>query len=181
MTASTLAAVAARVESAADGGSGKPLAFQLDGQSSLRGLLEKNGKAMLEEQMDYQRLLDGASFVLPLSATDNASAGNAGKTAVWGSSGFRDLADDDADGIDWDGQTRSVHLGMDKRLSEQALAGLALSWNDASFEYHDKANEPRQKRRIPIQHRQYPSLLRLEQCRLETLGHGRLRAGRDNH
>ena len=46
ITASTLAAVAARVESAADGGS-KPLAYQLDGQSSLRGLLEKNGKAIV--------------------------------------------------------------------------------------------------------------------------------------
>ena len=38
MTAGTLAAVAARVEAAADGsgGSGKPVAFQLDGRSSLR-------------------------------------------------------------------------------------------------------------------------------------------------
>ena len=74
MTASTLAAVAARVEAAADG-SGKPLAFELDGRSSLHALLEKNGKAMLEDTMDYQRLLDGASFVLPLSATDDASTG----------------------------------------------------------------------------------------------------------
>ena len=146
MTAGTLAAVAARVESAVDGGSGggKPLAYQLDGQSSLRGLLEKNGKAMLEDTMNYERLLDGASFVLPLSATDNASAGNAGKTAVWGSSDFRNLADDEDD-IDWDGQTRSAHLGIDKRLSKQALAGLALSWNDASFEYHDTANDPGRK------------------------------------
>ena len=136
MTAGTLAAVAARVESAADGGSGKPLAYQLDGQSSLRGLLEKNGKAMLEERMDYERLLDGASFVLPLSATDDASTGNAGKTAVWGSSDFRNLADEE-DGIDWDGQTRSTHLGIDKRLSERTLAGLALSWNDASFDFDD--------------------------------------------
>ena len=129
MTADTLAAVAARVESAADGvsGDGKPLAYQLDGQSSLRGLLEKNGKAMLEEQMDYERLLDGASFVLPLSATDDASAGNSGKMAVWGSSDFRNLADDE-DGLGRDGQTLSAHLGIDRRLSEQTLAGLALSW-----------------------------------------------------
>ena len=141
MTASTLAAVAARVESVADGvhGSGKPLAYQIDGQSSLRGLLEKNGKAMLEEQMDYQRLLDGASFVLPLSATDNASAGNAGKTAVWGSSDFRNLSDDEDD-LDWEGQTHSTHLGMDRRFSERTLAGLALSWNNASFDFHDTAN-----------------------------------------
>ena len=141
MTAGTLAAVAARVEAAADGsgGSGKPLAFELDGRSSLRRLLEKNGKAMLEETMDYQRLLDGASFVLPLSATDNASTGNTGKTAVWGSSGFHNLAADEDD-LEWDGKTLSVHLGLDKRLSEQALAGLALSWNDAGFDYHDTAD-----------------------------------------
>ena len=144
MTAGTLAAVAARVESAADGGSGKPLAYQLDGQSSLRGLLEKNGKAMLEERMDYERLLDGASFVLPLSATDDASTGNAGKTAVWGSSDFRNLADDEDD-IEWDGQTRSAHLGMDRRLSERTLAGLALSWNDAGFDFRDTANGANRK------------------------------------
>ena len=141
MTAGTLAAVAARVEAAADGsgGSGKPLAFELDGRSSLHALLEKNGKAMLEETMDYQRLLEGASFVLPLSATDDASTGNTDKTAVWGSSGFRNLAADEA-GLDWDGKTLSVHLGIDKRLSEQALAGLALSWNDAGFDYKDTAD-----------------------------------------
>ena len=147
MTASTLAAVAARVEAAVDGigGSGKPLAFELDGRSSLHALLEKNGKAMLEDTMDYQRLLDGASFVLPLplsalSATGNAPTGNPGKTAVWGSGDFRNLADDDADGLEWEGQTLSAHLGIDKRFSEQALAGLALSWNDASFDYKDDAD-----------------------------------------
>ena len=138
MTAGISAAVAARVEAAADG-SGKPLAFELDGRSSLRRLLEKNGKAMLEDRMDYERLLDGASFVLPLSATDDASSGNTGETAVWGSSGFRNLADN-ADGLDWEGKTLSAHLGIDKRLSEQALAGLALSWNDANFDYKDTAD-----------------------------------------
>ena len=53
ITASTLAAVGARVDAVAGGrggsaGSGKPLAYQLGGQSSLRGLLETHGKAMLE-------------------------------------------------------------------------------------------------------------------------------------
>ena len=64
---------------------------------------------------------------------------NTDKTAVWGSSGFRNLAADEA-GLDWDGKTLSVHLGLDKRLSEQALAGLALSWNDAGFDYKDTAD-----------------------------------------
>ena len=139
MTASTLAAVGARVESVADGGNGKPLAFELDGRSSLHALLEKNGKAMLEERMDYERLLDGASFVLPLSATDDASTGNTGEMAVWGNSDFHNLADDE-DSLEWEGKTLSVHLGIDKRLSEQALAGLALSWNDAGFDYRDTAD-----------------------------------------
>ena len=145
MTASTSAAVATRVESAADGigGSGKLVAFQLDGQSSLPGLLEKNGKAMLEDTMDYHRLLEGASFVLPLQstddATDNPSAGTTGKTAVWGSSDFGTLADDE-DGLDWDGKTQSVHLGIDRRLGKQTLAGLALSWNNASFDYEYDAD-----------------------------------------
>ena len=145
MTTSTSAAVATRVESAADGGrsSGKPLAFQLDGLSSLPGLLEKNGKAMLEDTMDYHRLLEGASFVLPLQATDDAtdnpSAGATGKTAVWGSSNFGTLADD-ADGLDWNGKTQSAHLGIDRRLGKQTLAGLALSWNDASFDYEYDAD-----------------------------------------
>ena len=147
MTAGTLAAVAARVESAADGvrGSGKPLAYQLDGQSSLRGLLEKNGKAMLEDTMDYQGLLDDASFVLsmPLSATSTAegdSGGHAGATALWGSSGSRNLADDE-DNLDWDGNVLSAHLGMDRQVSERTLAGLALSWNNANFDYHDTKND----------------------------------------
>ena len=139
MTASTLAAVGARVESVADGGSGKPLAFELDGRSSLHALLEKNGKAMLEERMDYERLLDGASFVLPLSAANDASTSNTGEMAVWGNSDFHNLADDE-DSLEWEGKTLSVHLGIDKRLSEQALAGLALSWNDAGFDYRDTAD-----------------------------------------
>ena len=58
------------------------VAYQFGGQSSLRGLLESHGKAMLEGEMEYERLLDGASFVLPLAAADSDSAGTAGAVAI---------------------------------------------------------------------------------------------------
>ena len=148
MTAGTLAAVATRVESAADGtrgrGNGESLAYQLGGQSSLRGLLETHGKAMLEQTMDYQGLLDDASFVLSLSESategdstaEGTSASHAGVTTLWGSTGFRNLADDEDD-LDWDGSVHTAHLGMDRQVSERTLAGLVLSWNNANFDYHD--------------------------------------------
>ena len=97
MTASTLAAVAARVDAVAGGGAAvaarvdaaagvggaggatgagatPTLAYQFGGQSSLRGLFDAHGRAMLEGEMEYERLLEGASFVLPLAAADGDSA-----------------------------------------------------------------------------------------------------------
>ena len=146
MTASTMAAVARRVDAAADSAAGgvsiaasgaatPTLAYQLGGQSSLRGLLESHGKAMLEGQMEYERLLDGASFVLPLSATDGNQHG-AGNLSLWGSTDYRSL-DGDEDGLDWDGDVFSLHLGIDGQFSQQIMAGIALSLNESSFDYKD--------------------------------------------
>ena len=146
MTASTMAAVAARVGAVADGGGAgiagttgagttPTLAYQFGGQSSLRGLLESHGKAMLEGEMEYERLLDDASFVLPLSATDGNKHG-ANTLSLWGSTDYRSL-DGDADGLDWDGDVRSLHLGIDGQFSQQIMAGIALSLNESSFDYKD--------------------------------------------
>ena len=138
MTAGTLAAVGARVDAVAGGrgGSGKPLAYQLGGQSSLRGLLETHGKAMLEESMDYQGLLEGASFVLPLAAANSDSSGTPGALAFWGGLDSRTLAGDE-DTLDWDGKVSGFHLGIDRQFSEKLMAGVALSSNQSSFDYKD--------------------------------------------
>ena len=160
MTASTMAAVAARVDAAAGGagasvaaggassaaggvasGAATPtLAYQLGGQSSLRGLFDTHGRAMLEGQMEYERLLDGASFVLPLQATDGATNGNnqdgANTLSLWGSTDYRSL-DGDEDGLDWDGDVFSLHFGIDGQFSQQIMAGIALSLNESSFDYKD--------------------------------------------
>ena len=138
MTAGTLAAVGARVDAVAGGrgGSGKPLAYQLGGQSSLRGLLETHGKAMLEDTMDYQGLLEGASFVLPLAAADGDSTGTPGALAFWGGFDSRTLAGEE-DTLDWDGKVSGFHLGIDRQFSEKLMAGVALSSNRSSFDYKD--------------------------------------------
>ena len=176
MSASMLAAVAARVEAAADstggggigagigsidgtggtsgtGGTGgnsigttPTLAYQFGGQSSLHGLFESHGKAMLEGQMEYEQLLEGASFVVPLSTTGDASADNAGDAdrragaiVFWGNSDYHSLSNNQ-NGLDWGGPVLSAHLGMDGRINQHLLTGVALSWNRARFDYHDEAD-----------------------------------------
>ena len=121
MTAGTLEAVARRVEAAAGGaassagdtGSTPALAYQFGGQSSLSGLLKSHGKAMLEDQMEYEQLFNGASFVVPLSAAEGGTGGGksgGGALSLWGSSNFINLdsdndgLDSDNDWLDWDGQ-----------------------------------------------------------------------------
>ena len=154
MTASTLAAVAARVDSVVDGGGWcrwwcrrchhADIGVSIRRPSSLRGLLESHARAMLEGGMEYERLLDGASFVLPLRATDGATDGTtdgnnkhgASALSLWGSTDNRNL-DGDEDGIDWDGDVFSLHLGIDTQFSQQMMAGVALSWNESSFDYQD--------------------------------------------
>ena len=147
MTASTMEAVAWRVEAAAGGaassaggaGATSGYAYQFGGQSSLSGLLKSHGKAMLEDNMEYEQLFNGASFVVPLSAAEGGTGdgkSGAGALSLWGSSDFINLGDDN-DGIDWDGQVISINLGVDKLVGEDILAGFALSSNQSGFDYVD--------------------------------------------
>ena len=66
ITAATLNTVAARMNAAGR----STAAYQFGGQSSLQGLFKAHGRAMLEGTMEYERLLNGASFELPFRVAD---------------------------------------------------------------------------------------------------------------
>ena len=139
VAAGTLATVATRVREAglprSIGASDTP-AFQFGGQSSVRGLLESHAVAILQDEMDYSRLLDGASFVLPLHANaDDAPGRDVAGLSLWGNSDYRTLSDDDS--IDWDGDVVTAHIGVDGPVNEQMMAGFALAWNKSDFDYDD--------------------------------------------
>ena len=155
MTASTLEAVARRVDAAAGGaasnaggtGTTPALAYQFGGQSSLSGLLKSHGKAMLEDNMEYEQLFDGASFVVPLSADEGGTGGGksgGGTLSLWGSSNFINLGSNN-DEIDWDGQVISINVGVDKLVGKDMLAGFALSSNQSSFDYDYAVNDAKGK------------------------------------
>ena len=193
MTASMLDAVARRVEavaggdasSAGDAGTTPALAYQFGGQSSLNGLLKSHGKAMLEDNMEYERLFDGASFVVPLSATEGGTGGGnsgAGTLFVWGGSDFRSL-DSDYDGLDWDGEVVSIHFGVDGLVGEKGLAGVALSLGQSSFNYKDTptgTGDADSRGEYNYTSTNPTSVFRLvSKRRVETLGDRRLWVGRD--
>ena len=133
VTAETMTKVAGRVNTAAT-----PTAvYEFGGQSSLQGLFGAHGKAMLEDTMEYERLLNGASFVLPVRAADGDSDDRVGAIMVWGGSESRNL-DVDEDGLDWDGDMVSAHIGMDQLIRKEVLTGVLLSWNLGRFDYRDQ-------------------------------------------
>ena len=100
INANTLEVVAARVKSAAGGGGGgaPAPAYQFGGQSSVSGLLKSHGEAILEGTMEYESLLDNASFVLPLRAGDDGNAG--GIPVMWGTGNYHNLKNDN-DEFNW--------------------------------------------------------------------------------
>ena len=146
--AGTLAAVARRVETIGEdtrGGSPPPSApvVQLGGQSSLHGLLSAHGQAVMGDR-EYERLLDGASFVLPLSAGEDGydtASGGAGGLSMWGNSEYSNLdSGGTIDDIDWGGDILSLRFGIDRPMDEDKLVGVALSWNRGSFDYENEEN-----------------------------------------
>ena len=150
MTSSTVGAIAGRVESFATsdplGGSAR-----LGGLSSLGGAAaamgssafgsDNGGLARSGTEFDIMRVLDGSSFVLPLSGDASKLAIGDRAIATWGSGEYRSLARPRGGLLEWEGGLWSVHAGADLRVRPHILAGVAATRSIGDFDFTDATGE----------------------------------------
>ena len=134
MTASTVDTVSGRIERATSG-IAPGAAFSFGGASTLSDALLANGHALENGTFELDRLLANSSFTLPLNAADNGSGGLFGNLAFWGSGDYRSIAGGDPQSVNYDGTVVSASLGIDTRLGDDMLAGLAVSQAQGSVDY----------------------------------------------
>ena len=136
MTVSTVDAVSSRIERAT---SGTPPAAELSfgGASTLSDVILANGHALDNGTFDLSRLLANSSFALPLNAADNGNGGLFGNLAFWGSGDYRSISGGSSQSVGYDGSVVSANLGIDTKLGDDVLAGLAVSQGRGSVDYSD--------------------------------------------
>ena len=106
----------------------------MDGQDNLAMALRTQGEAMSADSRDIKEILAGSDFVLPLNAT--GGAGGASPVAFWGSGEYRDFSGE-SDDLDWDGDLTGFQLGLDARLRDNLLVGVAVSMLETDVDYED--------------------------------------------
>ena len=135
LVAGTLDAVARRIDSAG--------AATATPAETLAGLLWGQAEALRAGR--WAEVLGRSSFALRLD--EGPPAGGLNTITLWGGGDYRRLSggDDDrsdgqagADPVHWDGAVLSARLGLDARLRDDLLAGLALSWAKGEFDYTDR-------------------------------------------
>ena len=107
---------------------------QMDGQDNLAMAVRTHGETMSEDSRDIKEMLAGSDFVLPL----NAGGAGAGSSAValWGSGEYRNFSGE-SDDLDWDGDLTGAQVGLDARLRDNLLVGVAVSWLESEVDYKD--------------------------------------------
>ncbi len=128
-------AISARVGQVLNGGGGTTASANLGGQSSLAGALQTHAPGLINENRPLRDLLHGSNFVLPFH-TESSRADGVRKTSLWGSGEYRNLSGEN-DGLEFDGTLHGAQIGVDSKLRENLLAGVALSWSQGEFDYQD--------------------------------------------
>ena len=93
----------------------------------------------MEDHPTLDRLLANSSFALPLAAAQEAGRGPLGGLGLWGGGEGRSLSGGERSVVEWEGRVTSAHLGADRRVGGNLLAGVALSLSRGDFEYTDRA------------------------------------------
>ncbi len=89
--------------------------------------------------LDLTQVLTGSEFTLPLSASDDGTAGGL-MPVLWGTVDWTALSGSGT-APDWDGGMLNAHLGADVRLAPHLLAGVALSHARGSFDWTDQGSD----------------------------------------
>ena len=131
-TSSTLGAISARIEAVA---ARNPLPSQLRaaGLASLVGNL-RGGRG----GVNTARLLDGASFALPLGGgAQQQQAVEGFGAATWGAAEYLGMGAPQADTVEWEGGMLSLHLGADMRVHRDILVGMSASRSAGDYDFTD--------------------------------------------
>ena len=142
MTASTVSAIADRVDAVASG-MGMQRRVEMGGLSSMAAMLA-SPHAGGSEPGRFDRpgaawLFDGSSFQLPLGASGAPQqVSGDSRTATWGAAEYRHLGEPGAGVVDWSGSMVSAHVGADVRIAADILAGVAASHSQGTFDFTDK-------------------------------------------
>ena len=127
----TLTAVTERIGAVASGNAGASVQF---------GALPQT----LEDDRDFlprfepstpsvSEMLDGATFALPLQMSGDSAALQPSRLALWGRGERVSLSGEEED-ISWDGDLWSAHLGADRYIRPDLLAGAALSYGEGEVD-----------------------------------------------
>ena len=136
-TTSTMAAISGRIEAVA---SRNPLQSQL----GAAGLLSRAGNMGLRSAggLNMARLFDGKSFTLPLGGDGQQQdiATPVGFT-TWGSAEYTSMGEPTGEGVEWEGDMLSIHIGADARVHRDVLAGIAGSRSAGNYDFTDVTGE----------------------------------------
>ena len=135
---STVGAVARRIERMTGRQPDTGAGASLGGQSSLSALVRKHAPALAEGQLTLVGLLDGSEFVLPLQRiTGPGDAPWLSTLTLWGGGEYRRFSDKGSEGkaLDWEGDGFTAQLGLDARVRDEWLVGVAGAWSRASVDY----------------------------------------------
>ncbi len=106
----------------------------LGGENTLAGALVTHAPNLLNGHRPMRDLLHDSDFVLPLNG--DGSGGGSSSLSLWGGGKYTNLSGENAE-QSFDGSLQGAQLGVDAKLGENLLAGLALSWSQGAFDYAD--------------------------------------------
>ena len=108
--------------------------------STLASLMNTHASSMEDGTLDMKTLLGNSAFALPLNNLIDGDGTGTGGITFWGSGDYRNFGGEDED-LDWDGDMFSIHLGLDTRITAEAIGGVALSRNEGELETDDSTKK----------------------------------------